>query len=72
MRYHLSLVKFYSRLDSDAEFLINQYNEFYTLRSAQKALLKIQKKLAPKRLKSDWLPRIDIIRNDGKVYKWGK
>ena len=70
--YHLDLVKDYSRLDSQAQWLIDaESKEFISLNKAKKILRKINLKLGSMLGKKDYLPRIDILDNEGKRYKWG-
>lgn len=70
--YRLDLVKDYSRLDHDAEWLISkESNEIKSLSKAQKILRGINLKLGKRLGKNDYLPRIDILDSEGKRYKWG-
>lgn len=69
--YSLKLVKGYSRLDPDAERAIENESHFYTTGKARRALKKINLKLGQRLGKSDYLPRIDIVCSDGRVFKWG-
>lgn len=70
--FRLKLVPDYSRLDGIAAWLIAKEPEkFATLRRAQKSLEQIRRKIMPRMGKGDYMPRIDIITSDGKVFKWG-
>jgi len=72
MTYELQLIEGWSRLDSQAEFLIKvDQKNHYTLRAAQRALRKINLVLAKRLGKKESLPRIDIISGAGKRYAWG-
>lgn len=71
--YRLELVRDYSRLDHDANWLLSKEpKEFKTLRKARLALRAINLKLGARLGKADFLPRIDILDNEGKRYKWGE
>lgn len=71
MIYTLNVIEGYSRLDSEAQFLVSQNTEHYTLKRAQKALSEINAKLKQRLGRQDFMPRIDIKSSDGRVFQWG-
>jgi hypothetical protein len=75
MIYRLSLVEGYSlELDPFARAELAKQKDYLNLRAARLALRRLNLKLS-ERVKSGkgkyFLPRIDIVAENGRVYKWG-